>query len=224
MHSFLASQINQPTHFTPPFPFTVPSSDQAHIQRPISRRFRFFWIWQRCNCGREYTYPWKWWWWWLRGEREDWYREMSGRHWDFGHRKGWIPKWAIGNSTSEGGIADLFPLLCALIIFFHFWLKSRRHNGFPSRPESGHPTRIRIHRNVPLSHYHPTHQLPAALLSLSWAEGQLLDWIWTPDEDSCILMHGVGLRLVRALAKAWGTRVIVAFDTLGRCFGRLWFI
>ena len=51
---------------------------------------------------------------------------------------------------------------------------------------------------------------------LSIAEAQLLDWAWTPDQDSCILMHSGGLRLVRALVKAWGTRVIVIVDTLGR--------
>ena len=38
--------------------------------------------------------------------------------WDV--RRGWIAKWAIGNSTSEGGIAGLFPLLYALIIFVRF--------------------------------------------------------------------------------------------------------
>ena len=38
--------------------------------------------------------------------------------WDV--RRGWIAKWAIGNSTSEGGIAGLFPLFYALIIFVRF--------------------------------------------------------------------------------------------------------
>ena len=38
--------------------------------------------------------------------------------WDV--KRGWIAKWAIGNSTSEGRIAGLFPLLCALIIFVCF--------------------------------------------------------------------------------------------------------
>ena len=84
--------------------------------------------------------------------------------WDV--RRGWITKSAIGNITSEGGIAGLFSLLCALIIFVRFWLKHRRHNGSPSRPESGHPTRIRIYCTVPLSHYHLIHQLPCPSIAL----------------------------------------------------------
>ena len=34
--------------------------------------------------------------------------------WDV--RRGWIAKWAIGNSTSEGGVAGLFLLPCALLV------------------------------------------------------------------------------------------------------------
>lgn len=39
-------------------------------------------------------------------------REDTVEIWDV--RRGWIAKWAIGNSTSEGGIAGPLRLVCYL--------------------------------------------------------------------------------------------------------------
>ena len=99
------------------------------------------------------------------------------------------------------------------IVLRHFSLSrprlTLRIQWFDRSPPSPSPATCRV--ELPEENV-----IPAALLSLSIPEGQLLDWTWMPDEDSCILMHRVGLLSVRAQAKAWGTQVIVAIDRLWR--------